>query len=146
MPGCHERPRLFASWQGVDQVLRLLRESLRRSVSKSLKAWTLTLSFFGTSLVSSYLQAPGGIFSVNSTKSQCLFLLVWKVFRGHATNRCGKRKGIANPGDSPMVLKITHPYESSGPSISKGWRSQWGWGEELQGKGALCPLWVIFAV
>lgn len=63
MPGCHEHPRLFASWQGVDQVLKLLCESLRRRLSQSLKAWTLTLSFFGMSLASSYLQALGGIFN-----------------------------------------------------------------------------------
>lgn len=119
VPGCHERPGLFASWQGVDQVLKLLCESLRRRVSKSLKAWTLTLPFFGTCLVSSYLQAPGGIFRMNSTKSQCLFLLVWNVTHGHATNGHGKGKVIANPDDSPMVLKITHPYESPGPSSAR---------------------------
>lgn len=139
VPGCHERPRLFASRQKVGQVLKLLCESLQRRVSKSLKARTLTFSFFGMSLVSSYLQAPGGIFSVNSTKSQGLFLLVWKVFHGCATNGCGKGKGTANPGDSPMVLKITHPYESPGPSSARAGEASEAGERSCKAKGLCVP-------
>lgn len=136
-PGCHECPGPFTGQQWVDRVLKLLQLSFWRISKLDTLGHS---SFFLACLWSLPIWKPPVVSSMRTQPEPVLFPSGLKVFDGCVTGGSGKGKGAADPGDSLVVLKITHPYDSPGPSSSRAGE------EELQGKEALCPPWAIFAI